>query len=308
MALRVRIVEGATLAPPRRTDGETEFRFSIFDRNRVPIEGVGPFRPGKQKFELAGFAEGPAQWIDKAYFAGHFFRHFGHFLLESLSRLHSFAPFADHKLLWTGFEAVADWQRATLDLLVPGAEHVFVKRKIECARLVIADHGFEAGGEFHARHAAFLGRHMPGTAFSGERLWLSRSDFPDEGGVEDEPAIETILAGRGWRIVRPERHPLAEQLDMIGGAEIVAGVVGSAFHGVVLLRECRAALRMLARGAAAGPSYRAIAERLGLDQRVIAVPMRHVRGEGSRRRFEMIGEAALHEAIARIDDPPRAGG
>lgn len=254
------------------------------------------------------FPEGRAKRVRKAYFAGHLARHFGHFILEGLSRLHAFPRFADHTIIWTGPRKIADWQRAAFDLLIPGAEHLVLRSKIKCARLVIAEPGFEIGGDFARAHAAFLGRYVPGPMRAGRRVWLSRGRLDDVGGVEDEPWIESILAERGWDIVSPEKLPLLDQLETIGSAEIVAGVVGSAFHSVMLLRDCPASLRLLARGGGAGPNYHMIAARRGLDQRIVTVPMRRTGGQGSRMRYAIADEAARWEAIAAIDALLATGG
>ncbi|MBC7986271.1 MAG: glycosyltransferase family 61 protein [Sphingomonadaceae bacterium] len=303
MSLTTRTIEGAVLGPPRRSDAPGGFGFSIFDSRGARVADTSPVRHGEPRFGPGEFPEGPAQHVEKAYFAGPMFGHFGHFLLESTARLHRFAEFADHTMLWTGKRRIEAWQKAVLELLVPGAEHLVVKRKIECGRLVIADRGFEVGADLAAEQARFLGKYVPREPGGGDRLWLSRANLSDVGGVEDEPWLEAALADQGWRVISPERLPLREQLEAVGGASVVAGVIGSAFHSVLLLRECRASLRMLARGRGYGATYDIIAERLGLDQRIFTVPMEHTSGEGYRRRYRIGDEAARMQAIAEITRP-----
>ena len=68
---------------------------------------------------------------------------------------------------------------------------------------------------------------------SGEKLFISRSALgPEARCVDQEPALEALLAEQGWFIFRPEQHTLAEQVAVYRRARVVAAFEGSALHGL----------------------------------------------------------------------------
>ena len=96
----------------------------------------------------------------------------------------------------------------------------------------------------------------------GPRIWLSRTQVVPRRRSRGETALQDALVARGWRIVHPQRLTVAEQLRLLSGPGVVAGLEGSAFHAAVLLRGSAARFIVLRRTANA--NYRAIAERRGI--------------------------------------------
>ena len=70
----------------------------------------------------------------------------------------------------------------------------------------------------------------------GEKLFISRSALgPETRCVDQEAALEALLAEQGWLIFRPEQHTLAEQVAVYRHSWVVAAFEGSALHGLSFL-------------------------------------------------------------------------
>lgn len=65
----------------------------------------------------------------------------------------------------------------------------------------------------------------------GSRLYLSRSRLDrSHRQIREEETLEQELQRRGWRIAWPETQPLAEQLQQLRKASVIAGPRSSAMH------------------------------------------------------------------------------
>jgi hypothetical protein len=64
-----------------------------------------------------------------------------------------------------------------------------------------------------------------------KKVYLSRSRLSaDKRRILDEERLEEALRRTGWRIVHPEQESIADQLEIMGSARIIAGTIGSALH------------------------------------------------------------------------------
>lgn len=66
-------------------------------------------------------------------------------------------------------------------------------------------------------------------------LWLSRSEGPPLRSAHDERLLEWLLRDYAT-CIHPETLSLAEQVSMIENSDLVAGIVGSAFHTMLLAK------------------------------------------------------------------------
>ncbi|MBM9593906.1 glycosyltransferase family 61 protein [Roseitranquillus sediminis] len=177
-------------------------------------------------------------------YGGPFFHHFGHFLLESLARGWVVDELGPMPFVWISGGPPARWQDEILGMAGLTGGHLFPDGPVRVRRLIVPEIGHRIAGQVHPRHAEFLARQEPPAEDYG-RIWLSRSGTTPNRRSKGEPAIEDVLAARGWRIVAPERHSVQEQLSMLAHAEVVAGLQGSAFHAAVLLRAPHARFILL---------------------------------------------------------------
>src|SRR5690606_30752701 len=95
-----------------------------------------------------------------------------------------------------------------------------------------------------------------------------------------------LLARRGWIIYHPQAHPVREQLEMLDRAAQIAGIEGSAFHTLLLLKQVRAKVQIIPRRGAVNENFETIATTKGFRQEILDVPSEVVmkNGEATRKR------------------------
>ena len=172
--------------------------------------------------------------------------HFGHFLLETMSRawyltnLHPNVRIILHGDFQERDGEIPGYVRAVLNAL-----------SIEPGRIVLADHdllveelivpspqfwlGWKASPGFchvfdHLReelaHRGYSDGPLP------KKVYLSRRQFTRRL-VGNEADAETLFASRGFHIVSPEKISFEQQVMLAGNASHLAGLAGSALHMIL---------------------------------------------------------------------------
>ncbi|MDO5605913.1 MAG: glycosyltransferase 61 family protein [Paracoccus sp. (in: a-proteobacteria)] len=196
---------------------------------------LAPPPPGQVDEVLTG------RWL----WAGVLFDHFGHFLVESMSRLWA----AHHDTAASrGLDgicyipkrprrrgALRGFQQQVLDVFGLSLPVRLVWRPSRVETLVVPGQGFGLGdmigGTAAMRDAVH--RHFAAgiTPDGAERLYLSRSALaPEEGAILGETVIEDHLRAQGYRIMHPQMHSLSEQLAQMKAARQIIFADGSAGH------------------------------------------------------------------------------
>ncbi|MEM6480528.1 MAG: glycosyltransferase 61 family protein [Pseudomonadota bacterium] len=174
-------------------------------------------------------------------FAGVGRHHFGHFLLECVSRLWA-SEDADYDGLVIipkrdiDFEAVFRRRFAPfLDLLTGGLPVYLVRRPLQVETLVVPTQGighlrWSQGTERFRRFARsrVAERIMPN---GPDLLYVSRRQLKrEEQMVDQEERIEALMTQSGYEVFHPQKHSLEEQSARYRAASHIVGADGSAFH------------------------------------------------------------------------------
>jgi len=173
-------------------------------------------------------------------YAGILDHRFGHFLLESLSRLHDRDHAPDYPLIWSARADQAThgflpWQAELLSILGVAGPHVFVVEPCHVGDLRLSVPGYVIQHEFTAPQRSFLAK-VPWRPEPGRRTWLSRG-IQSRRFLPGMAEFEERLASEGWTIIAPETLSVSEQLAIYARSERIAGPVGSAFHALILMRD-----------------------------------------------------------------------
>lgn len=204
-------------------------------------------------------------------FGGYLFRHYGHFLLESLSRLYAWRECPKLPLLFMSpGTAVDDWHIQVLRGLGIDNEAHIITVPTEVASLVVSPPGSSVEPDFilpeQLRALAAISGPPPRT---GKKVWLSRCRFVHQGkgsGVLNEIAVIQKLQARGWEIVEPEAlDGIRQQVALFTSAEVVAGFEGSAFYTALLAKTCNARCVFFTRRPDMPPTLPTIFTAKGLD-------------------------------------------
>ncbi len=105
-----------------------------------------------------------------------------------------------------------------------------------------------------------------------------------------------------WAIVRPETQPLEDQVDIFATAGVVAGVIGSAFHSVVLSANPRAKLILVCRPGLPHDYYNAVARARGLRQYYVVPDLRPHTAFGPGATFDLANPQRLADQVCALAD------
>jgi hypothetical protein len=194
--------------------------------------------------------------IDKTLFGGVIFIHFGHFLLESLSRLWPLAVSDMEKELfeYDVLYCTPNHQTGAITYSVTKVKQTIfenlninitpniriLNQPVLIHKLIIPDQAVILESEIYPIFRTLLKTagdriiRMYGQPRKNEykdKVYLSRSNlsFPQRTCV-NEKRLEDILKNHGFGIFHPQEMSLADQIDILNRAEIIVGTEGSAFH------------------------------------------------------------------------------
>lgn len=182
----------------------------------------------------------PGTWL----FGGILYGHFGHFLVESTSRLWALdhLPVPVDGAMFMPRKQVA-WPRRFLRPMQPflkmfgpaaAASDAIVKpTRIE--RLVLGPQGFGTGDMMGAspEYRAFIRKNFGAdiAADGAENIYISRSQlFSKRGRYLGEAEIERLFEAEGYRIFHPQDHPVAVQIAQYKAAKRIVSSDSSALH------------------------------------------------------------------------------
>ena len=233
-------------------------------------------------------------------YGGLFVNHFGHFLLDTLSRAWYVRGRAE-PVVWQARASGQDprllpWQREIFEMLgirLGG----FVTRPTEYERLTIPDAGAATWTPFAPEQIAALGV-FPFQSPGDKRIWLSRARW-GKAAVENEGRLQSLLLADGWTILHPQELSVRDQLGCMADARLIAGFDGSAFHTLLLAREIRARVVVVRRSALHGlvDTFRHIADAKGFTQEWLDADLIPVRGTGRGAVHRLADPAEVARAL-----------
>ncbi|MBD3662884.1 FkbM family methyltransferase [Sulfitobacter aestuariivivens] len=168
--------------------------------------------------------------------------HFGHFLVESTSRLWALNTLQDQidgvlfvpKRPRNGTE-VHEFQKEFISLLAPDMPVECIAEPTKVERLIVPGQGFGLGKMIagtDAFRAAITADFATDIAPDGpEKLYISRSGLPaGRGNLIGETELEAHLSAQGYAIYHPQNHSLTNQIATYKAAKHIIAAEGSALH------------------------------------------------------------------------------
>jgi hypothetical protein len=182
-------------------------------------------------------------WLTgRTLYLGPFMNHYGHFITEGLSRWwnQDVGP-VDHVVAYpfmhnNGNISVEPFHRHLAGLLdVPVERMAILRSRTVFDEIVVPEQLWPNNVHVKAHMRTLYGRvrsrHV-GTKSSG-RLFLSRAPSRRLG---NPLAVEEAFAAFGFRVIYPERTPIAVQLALYANCEVLASLSGSGMHNCLFAR------------------------------------------------------------------------
>ncbi|MDC6677407.1 glycosyltransferase family 61 protein [Leclercia adecarboxylata] len=171
------------------------------------------------------------------FFVGSIHRHFGHFLVEGLSRLWAldFIPtnIKDDIKYLVYEDSIPEFALQVLDILgIPLDKIVYAPKHAIVERLFVPDISYKT--HHWASHLAQLtynkiSNNVLPNSKPYKRIYLSRKNTADRP-LENEINIEKIFSSFGFEIITPENLSIQEQIKVVSESLIIAGPVGSQMY------------------------------------------------------------------------------
>lgn len=186
--------------------------------------------------------------------AGVYFGHFGHFLVETLSRLWAARIAGAESVVFTPRHSklrdFVSYQQELMQLTLPDLPIRILRRPTRVDELMVAGQGFGLGRisagttEFHG----FI-RDAFAQVPAGEikDVYISRTRFNGKGGIINEQLLEDNLTAQGYTAIYPEKLSIHEQLSVFKGARRIVGLDSSAFHVLGFVADPRQRIGILLR-------------------------------------------------------------
>jgi hypothetical protein len=179
-----------------------------------------------------------------------YFRHWGHFLTEAVSRLwprHAYPEFRDIEVLFAGFNLGFrrhDNARAFFAGLSTPPRFAAPRGVAKLAKCFVPTPSFVNRAVAYAGHLAAtreVGASLTrdaGIARTEQPLYLSRSRLVGvDRVVVNETAFEEILRGAGVRIAHPQEMSLVDQIALFRSHATILGCAGSALHNLMFTAD-----------------------------------------------------------------------
>lgn len=203
----------------------------------------------------------------RSLYLGHYTGHYGHFLIESLSRfwainitdestsydnfvfhpfLHHCPPFKKFPPATLAFDAfkISGKNIITINQLV-GFEYITIPTALFQINYDV-HHEMSNVYQILIRHAKFLENSKKNFIDlfiffkkqpTSNKLYISRRRTKGYHPMQNEKEVESLFVNHGFFILHPEHLPFQKQLILLNNAAVLAGVEGSGLHNSVFMSK-----------------------------------------------------------------------
>ena len=189
--------------------------------------------------------EGDVPYIDEdVVYIGFYWDHYGHFIIEQLSRLWYFIKNGDKKLklcysMANGMPLPGYIKQLFNILGITEQNSIKITEPTRFRSIIIPEMSTLASNwytkEYKLIYDTIRSRVMP---VYNDKVYLSRTHFEKSKEYEfGEWYIEKLFAVNGYKIVYPEELSFIEQLSIIKGAKTVACISGSLLHQMLFAQD-----------------------------------------------------------------------
>jgi len=185
--------------------------------------------------------------------------HFGHFLVESTTRLWALDVLKEDidgilfipKRPRNGDE-VLSFQQDFVTMMGVDIPVACAASPEKVERLIVPGQGFGLGSMISGTDAfrkAFANRFAKEVQADGpDKLYISRSKLPSgRGNLIGETELEALLSAEGYTIYHPEKHDIHHQVATYKAAKKIIAAEGSALHMLAMVADKKSDVAMIVR-------------------------------------------------------------
>lgn len=180
---------------------------------------------------------------EEVVWAGQLYSHYGHFLCEGVARLWSLLPgaaLAGRRAVFVAPQRSPGFVHEWLDAFGVDVFELPEHGAVRFTRMMVPEPAWRLDAwiapEIASVHRHVRDRLIVPDAPSHGVLWTSRSALDLDRTAFDERLLEAVLTDH-VEIVKPESLTLVEQIALMESSRGLAGIVGSAFHTLLLCKR-----------------------------------------------------------------------
>lgn len=195
--------------------------------------------------------ESPRDYIDEeVVFIGKAYGiyQYGHFLLETLSRLWFFLDGdqevnSKYKICYISGENPNDEPSECFFELfelfgLKKEQFVRIDRPTSCKKVIIPEQSFRLSDYAHKKYLEVINKIKENvTAAKYEKIYFSRSRHTGAAQTFGEKQIENVFKKNGYKVFYPERLGIKDQISLLKGCKKFAGVAGTALHNALFAED-----------------------------------------------------------------------
>ena len=215
--------------------------YGVFDKNKKMVPQLLQYR-GKHHNFIPKHIPVDMPYMDfDAVYIGNIYRHFGHFLIEHLNRLHGALNKRNIKYIFINNRNI-DVQNFVYDFMsilgIKKQDIIILTQSARFRKLYIPSQTFNMSGAYidHAMIDGYraMSQNVKGSGY--ERVYMSRTRLPDKLRTLGEEKIQKIFEKNGFKIIYPETMTIAEQIAAVADAKYLAGCSGTALHWALCMK------------------------------------------------------------------------
>lgn len=235
--------EQATILPRRYYDSDhlTNGRGGVADRDGqyVELSANGSRLRGSYPVENADFRD------EKVVYCGYMFQHWGHFLVESVTRLWYYLendPTIDKYVFFLDENeerTINGNYREFFELLQIWNKLEFISRPTTYREVVVPESAYECMQYWSDKYIAIFDAVAANAAVDPawtplEKIYFTRSHFAKDSGYEfGMDSLDHFFSKNGYTILAPERISLSQMIYYIRNAAEVATISGTLPHNLL---------------------------------------------------------------------------
>lgn len=253
--MKIDVIDNALYVPPMQPAGE-RLRSGVFDAEGRFVDASAMIQSNGRASQPPERRDAKAELPGTHLYAGIGRAHFGHFLLEGVTRHWALAQHKVDSVVYapmpgTRMRFGSGPLSELHDLLSGGAPPTVLTEPTRIERLIVPQQGIGHGDllvgtpEFNSYaqpRLQALGAEGP------ERIYISRSALrARKARMDQEDLIERRLARAGYTIFHPQQHSFAAQCQAYRAARQIVGPDGSPFHLVAMVARADAQVGIILR-------------------------------------------------------------
>jgi len=183
-----------------------------------------------------------AERDERVVFGGVLYGHYGHMLLDGLSRMWWYAQNQDTQLKFVFVTMPGESPRVAKELLgllgLNEDRYEIIDQPTRFAQVIVPDQAVfslegKAYGQWLATFDLIRDRCVASSTIEPrERIYLTRTQLPNNDGVGEE-YYERFYASRGYDVIAPETLPLQDQVKLYACAKHIACTMGTLSHAAL---------------------------------------------------------------------------